>query len=112
MYIVAGVTRIEIYIQQRRAVAKALTGREERKVKSEKKWVLRTELIINHTVGTTLAVVRFFKTVYYVLTQPVYYLIKLCRLLLPLNNKSTVTNNYIFILYRRGELCSPVFNLL
>ena len=34
-------------------------------------------------------------------------------LLPPLNhNKSTVTNNYIFILYRRGELCSPVFNLL
>ena len=58
MYIVAGVTRIEIYIQQRRAVAKALTGREERKVKSEKKWVLRTELIINHTVGTGLAPVR------------------------------------------------------
>ena len=29
----------------------------------------------------------------------------------PLNhNKLTVTNNYIFILYRRGELCSPVFN--
>ena len=24
------------------------------------------------------------------------------------HNKSTVTNNYIFILYRRGELCSPV----
>ena len=34
-------------------------------------------------------------------------------LLPPLNhNKSTVTNNYNFILYRRGELCSPVFNLL
>ena len=31
----------------------------------------------------------------------------------PLNhNKLTVTNNYIFILYRRGELCSSVFNLL
>ena len=31
-------------------------------------------------------------------------------LLPPLNhNKSTVTSNYIFILYRRGELCSPVF---
>ena len=34
-------------------------------------------------------------------------------LLPPLNhNKITVTNNYIFIVYRRGELCSPVFNLL
>ena len=34
-------------------------------------------------------------------------------LLPPLNhNKSTDINNYIFILYRRGELCSPVFNLL
>ena len=34
-------------------------------------------------------------------------------LLPPLNhNKLTVTNNYIFILYRRGELCSPIFNLL
>ncbi len=34
-------------------------------------------------------------------------------LLPPFNhNKLTVTNNYIFILYRRGELGSPVFNLL
>ena len=34
-------------------------------------------------------------------------------LLPPINhNKSTVTNNYIFILYRRGELCSPGFYLL
>ena len=47
-----------ILILQRRAEVKVLTGRKERKVKSEKKWVLRTELIINHTVGTTLAVVR------------------------------------------------------
>ena len=52
------VCECEFYIKQRRAGAKALTGREERKVKSEKKWVLRTELIINHTVGTGLAPVR------------------------------------------------------
>ena len=52
------VCECEFYIKQCRAGAKALTGREERKVKSEKKWVLRTELIINHTVETTLAVVR------------------------------------------------------
>ena len=45
-------------ILQRRAEVKALTGRKERKVKSEKKWVLRTELIINHSVGTGLAPVR------------------------------------------------------
>ena len=47
-----------ILILQRWAEVKVLTGRKERKAKSEKKWVLRTELIINHTVGTTLAVVR------------------------------------------------------
>ena len=47
-----------ILILQRWAEVKVLTGRKERKVKSEKKWVLRTELIINHTVGTTLAVFR------------------------------------------------------
>ena len=47
-----------ILILHCRAEVKVLTGRKERKVKSEKKWVLRTELIINHTVGTTLAVVR------------------------------------------------------
>ena len=45
-------------ILQRRAEVKVLTGRKERKVKSEKKWVLRMELIINHTVETALAAVR------------------------------------------------------
>ena len=47
-----------ILILQRWAEVKVLTGRKERKVKSEKKWVLRMELIINHTVETALAAVR------------------------------------------------------
>ena len=47
-----------ILILQRWAEVKVLTGRKERKAKSEKKWVLRTELIINHTVETALAAVR------------------------------------------------------
>jgi len=51
----------------------------------------------------------FFKTVYYVLTQPVYYLITLCSLLLMLNHNKSTVHTIIILYYIVGAKCVRPF---